>query len=178
MSFTGRNLIETSATYNDEPIDVALAVPAINRALIIIGDMGMVIQDITINALAANTYYPTSNKATSIKRVWTTDMKWYIYWQSDDPREIMFKDAGTYKVRVKKLAEKISGIDTPIGIHDAFQETISSFLIGFAKLQDDDTNPDGQKNLEQTFKEGVLKVYSELMAGVKHRSTSFKTVRR
>jgi hypothetical protein len=178
MAFTGRQLIAVAAIYNDEPIDIALAVPAINRALGILGDAGLVIQDVTVNALAANTYYPTAENATSIKRVLTADKKIYILWQSDDPREIQFHDAGTYTVRIRRLSAKIDGVDTPIDIHPAFEQVICSFLIGFAKLEDDDTNPDGQKNLEQTFRDGAVKVVTELLAGTKHRSTAFKTKRR
>jgi hypothetical protein len=177
MPFTGRDCINTAATYNDEPIDEALAIPAINRALGILGGLGLVILDVPVNALAAKTYYATHPNATSIIRVLNSDKDIYLYWQADDPREIQFKEAGSYTVRVNKLADEISGIDTPIGIHPAFKQVIVSFLIGFAKLEDDDSNPDGQKNLEQTFKEGALKVYSELMRGTKHRSTAF-TVRR
>lgn len=178
MSFTGRQLINVAAIYNDEPIDVALAVPAINRALGILGDAGLVIQDVPVEALSANTYYPTAENATSIKRVLTADRKVYTLWQSDDPREIQFYDPGSYMVRIRRLSAKIEGIDTAIDIHPAFEQVLCSFLIGFAKLEDDDTNPDGQKNLEQTFRDGAVKVVNELMAGTKHRSTAFKTIRR
>jgi hypothetical protein len=178
MAFTGRSLINTAAIYNDEPIDVSLAVPAINRALGILGDMGLVFQDVSIVAAEQDTYYPTIDNATAIIRVSNDKKKTYILWQADDAREIQFRDAGTYTVRVRRLSAQISGIDTSIDIHPAFEQVICSFLIGFAKLEDDDTNPDGQKNLEQTFRNDAVKVASELIAGVKHRSTAFKVVRR
>lgn len=180
MAFTGRSCINTAAIYNDEPIDISLAVPALNRCIGLLGDMGLNFDDIEINAISANTYYPTSNNATSIKRVWPSGdkSKVYIHWQSDDPREIMFKDTGQYTVRIKALIPKIEGIDTLIDAHPIFEEVFTSFLIGFAKLEDDDTNPDGHKNLDQTFRDVALKAYSELMAGTKHLSTAFKVVRR
>ena len=178
MAFTGRDCINTAATYNDEPIDVALAVPAINRALGLLGDKGLVFDDVIVNALAGDTFYSTDESATSIVRVWNADRKYSLYWQADDPRAIQFKDAGSYTVRIKKLATEISGIDTTIGIHPAFKQALVSYLIGFAKLEDDDTNPDGHKNLDQTFIDNAVKVYQELMTGVKHRSTAFKVYRR
>jgi len=180
MAFTGRSCINTAAIYNDEPIDVALAVPALNRCIGLLGDMGLNFDDVEIDAIQANTFYPTSDHATSIKRVWPSERKdqVYIYWQSDDPREIMFRDPGQYTVRIKALIPKVQGIDTPIDAHPIFEEVFTSFLIGFAKLEDDDTNPDGHKNLDQTFREAALKAYSELVEGTKHKSTAFKTVRR
>lgn len=178
MPFTIRDMINTAATYNDEPIDVSLAVPAVNRCLGMLGDMGLIIQDVIIEALEPNTYYPTAENATAIKRVLNSQKQIYLYWQSDDPRSIMFRDPDTYSVRIRRLAVKLAGVDEPVDIHPAFEQVIVSFLIGFAKLEDDDTNPDGQKNLEQTFKEGAAKVYSELMAGTKHHSSAFKVIRR
>lgn len=180
MAFTGRSCINTAAIYNDEPIDISLAVPALNRCIGLLGDMGLNFDDIDIEAPAANVFYPTSDYATSIKRVWIFGDKsrTYITWHSDDPREIMFKHPGKYTVRIKALIPKIQGIDTPIDAHPIFEEVFTSYLIGFAKLEDDDTNPDGHKNLDQTFAEAALKAYSELVDGTKHRSTAFKTIRR
>ncbi len=157
MSFTARDVMNIAVVYYDESLDDALVIYAINRALGLIGDSAMKYTTMTIAPTDTTTFNTTNASCTSIK--WVKDSNGLIYddWESYDPRSIRFDDTDTYTLLIKVMPTEISTLDTTIDLHPIFEQPLVTYLIGFAKLADDDANPDGQKNLEQDFLRDVAR---------------------
>jgi hypothetical protein len=139
------------------------ALEAINEALGWLGDMGLVVGEITIEA-TANTFYTLPDDLTQILRVedraTDEDNPYIMYNYRFSGNDIAFDEDGTYTIIARRMPS-LGALANEIDIHPAFQRCLITHMRGWVKLKDDDESLAGLKLIEKFERDAGL-VYSRL----------------
>lgn len=157
---TGIQIKQSAENYVDEFIDDPEAVTAINRALNMIGDTALIYEQAEAEIPTARKWYPLPPSVTNVREVEDQQGRSYSNFRVRD-NLISFDHPGKYTIHYRRLPKPIDGIlDTP-EVHPAFHQVLVTYLIGWWKLKDDDSNPDGIRHM-QMFREDTMRVFQTL----------------
>ena len=156
---TGREIRNAAEVYVGESIENDMALIAINEALTVIGDMGLIYGTVTIQAESGQEYYMPAD-FTNIRTVYDSDNQPYSGW-SQLGDAIRFEDAGEYKVYSRRTPSRLTSIDEIPDVSDSYHNSIVRFLRLFAIQAGSDEIRDKRHRFD-SFEEDVSKIHSGL----------------
>lgn len=153
-------------------IEDSEAVAVINEALSILGDLGLVYGQITVEAEAGDWLYLPED-ATIVSVVLERDNSAYVNWKIRGNR-IMFEDSGEFTINARRVPPLLTEILDEPDIHPMYQRCIVNYLRGFFKVKDDDTSQDGHRMLAK-FEEDAMRTFNILRR--QHSPGTIKVIR-
>lgn len=157
---TGLEIKKAAENYVDEFIDDPEVMTAINRALNLIGDTALIYEQAEAEIPEAKQWYPLPPSVTNIREVEDSRGHSYEHFRVRD-NLISFDHPGKYTISYRRLPKPIAGIHETPEVHPAFHQVLVTYVIGWWKLKDDDSNPDGIRHM-QMFREDTMRVFQTL----------------
>lgn len=161
---TGVQAKEQAELYVGAEIEEALII--INECLNIIGDAASHFdeEDIPIAAVTNGTWVELPSDTTSIIKVENDSGIPISEWESRGTRLRVLTGGvpdGDYSAIIRRMVPVLADLEEEIDIHPLFNTAIVLYLRSFAKLADDDSSPDGDKQL-QMFNAELAKAHGTL----------------
>lgn len=163
--FNGEYIKRAAELYVGATIEEPNAILIVNEALEKIGDFALNHVEHSVTAENSD-WYDLPNDTTAI--LFVTDALGILYNQwSSRGTKICFEEAGTYKVHIRKMVDRINSLEEEIKIHPLFHQPIIAYVRGFLKLMDEDTSTDGKEQI-QLFENGVALAY-QMLSNIRKR---------
>lgn len=158
---TGIEIKARAEAYIGETIDDVDVLKALNEAIDEIGDLGQVYEQATsVLPFVAGTWYNLPARLTSLVEVTDETGQPYHGWRTRD-NLICFDESGIYTIHYRRLPDHMATLTESPKLHPTYHNCLVTYLKGWAKLQDDDENPDGLR-LMAKFEQDVLRQYNAL----------------
>jgi hypothetical protein len=132
----------------------------INEAIDEINGKGYVFGEVEAE-VEANTWYEMPAECISVISVFNSCERPYHGWQQRGTLKLMFRDAGTYTIVARRLADHIESLAEAIPIHQIFHPALVIYGRSWAKLRINDESVDGN-NLKQEFYQKIEIAYREI----------------
>lgn len=160
---TGTQIKTRVEKYIDDTIEDSDALEAINEALAILGDQGLIYATISFEA-TAGTWYNLPANCTLVVNV--TKLNGNMYYPYSDyfleGNNILFSDTGSYILHYRKIPTPLTTLSETPDVHESFQQCIVTYLKSWFKLRDDDESSDGLR-LAQQFERDIQRVFNTLV---------------
>lgn len=160
---TGEQIRERVERYVDDSTDDLDALAAINEALAILGDQGLIYE--TLGFIAdAGVWYNLPIDCTYVSHVTRSiganTFSSYINYQIEG-NSILFSDDGSYIIHYRRNPASLTSLAQSPDVHQSFHQCIVTYCKSWFKLKDDDESQDGLR-LAQQWERDIQRVYNAL----------------
>ncbi len=157
---TGHEIVNEAEVYVGYPIESDMALVAINEAMRVIADLGLVYDTISLDSVCAREWKALPSNFTHVLRVYDINGDIYDDWEEIGGK-IRFGDSGSYSVQFRKLPKRMADLLETPDINEGFLNSIVRFVREFAmQAKAEDFR---YKNHDFTaFKEEVMKTHGYL----------------
>lgn len=170
---TGHEIVNAAEVYIGQPIEADMALIAINEAIRVIADMGLVYGTISLENIEANQWQHLPDDYTHVLRVYDADGGIYDDWE-EIGGAIRFSDSGDYAIHARRIPTRITSLSQEPEINEGFHNSLVRFVRDFAMQAMSDDFRSKSHNFD-AFKEEALKTYGYLSR--RRRPRKIKVIR-
>lgn len=152
---TGREIVNAAEVYVGKSIETNMALIAINEAMRVIADMGLVYGTISLNGAKSGEWKKLPNNLTHVLRVYDNEGNTFEGWEEIGGAIRVFSD-GDFTIQARKIPNKMIDLGETPDINDGFHTSIVRFVREFA-LQAKAEDPAYKFHNFDAFKEEVMK---------------------
>ncbi len=162
MSFSAEDILNTAQLYLRSSLTDSEGIRIFNQGLYQLGSLG-VIHDVMEHEADSEPNLTVDLGDNALGVIFITDENDNLYyrWRYAD-QEVTFAEQGTYKINFRILHPPVEAIDEDVALHDLYRAPFHSYVVGFAKLKDDDYSHDGIRNM-QDFERLAVQAFNTLI---------------
>ena len=116
---TGHEIVNEAEVYVGYPIESDMALVAINEAMRVIADLGLVYDTISLDSVCAREWKALPSNFTHVLRVYDINGDIYDDWEEIGGK-IRFGDSGSYSVQFRKLPKRMADLLETPDINEGF----------------------------------------------------------
>ncbi len=154
MAFSANDVLDVAQLYLRHSLTDSEGLRIFNQGLNQLGSLGLIHSVETYEATSEAKTVDLGADCIGVIYVVDENDNLYYRWKYVDG-EVTFAEAGEYKIHYRILHPPVETLDEEALLHNLYKACLTSYVIGFAKLKDDDYSHDGIRNMQDFERLGV-----------------------